>query len=58
MTGLETNLSRDFKPRYALTSCWYQVSRVNGKLVILYVGIKACEAYLGKTDMYYDAYIY
>ena len=33
MMGLETNLSRDFKPHYALTSCWYQVSRVTGKLV-------------------------
>ena len=54
--GLETNFS--FKPSYALTSCWYRLSRVNGKLVILDAGIKAYEAYLRKISMYYDAYIY
>ena len=55
--GLETKFSGDSKPRYALTSCWYRrLSRVNGKLVILDVGIKAYAAYL-KIGMYYDAYI-
>ena len=39
-------LSQDFK--HALTSCWYRLSRVNGKLVTLNVGIKAYEAYLRK----------
>ena len=50
--GLETNLSRDFKPCYALTPCWYQLSRVNGKLGYLDVGIKAYEAYLRKIGMH------
>ena len=56
--GLETKFLRDIKPRYALTSCWYRLSRVNGKLVILDVGIKAYEEYLRKIGIYYDAYIY
>ena len=50
--------SQDFKPHYTLTSCWYRLSRVNGKFVILDVGIKAYKAYLRKIGMYYDAYIY
>ena len=43
--------TRDFKPHYTLTSCWYRLSRINGKLVILDVGFKAYEAYLRKIGM-------
>ena len=49
--GLETKFSGEFKPRYSLTSCWYRLSRVNGKLVILDVGIKAYE-HISKKDKY------
>ena len=45
ITGLETKFSQEFNLRYALTSCWYRLTRVYGKLVIL------------KISMHYDAYI-
>ena len=51
------NFSWDIKPRYTLMSCWYRLSRVNGKLFYLDVGIKAYEEYLRKIGMHYDAYI-